>query len=210
MNKIHPKIQKYDRFDKVDIEFVMPHLMSSRQLAQETRREFKERVEIKGVPVGVSSLRLMTFAVHGTTCSCCGLKATHFAIERDMRDIGKPMADKPYHLNLYGIQDGFDILFTHDHTKARALGGVDNLSNTTTMCFFCNMNKSVGERKQCEAIKLKNAKDKVNSKLSIAEQQELNRQKNIKKKELKMLNRKPPSPQYLAIKAARLAEKATV
>ncbi|MNE07882.1 hypothetical protein D3C80_1005220 [compost metagenome] len=37
------------------------------------------------------------------------------------------------------------MLFTHDHTLARSLGGTDDASNTTTMCAKCNFLKSKGE-----------------------------------------------------------------
>jgi hypothetical protein len=34
------------------------------------------------------------------------------------------------------------VLFTHDHTLARGLGGADAIENTTTMCSPCNQKKS--------------------------------------------------------------------
>src|ERR1035437_4967983 len=89
-----------------------------------------------GIWVGVSSVRMRTFAkaetsATGMKCVCCGLEATFFAVEQS------PGQDS-WHLNLYGVKDGEETLFTHDHIKARALGGADNLSNTQLMCSPCN------------------------------------------------------------------------
>ena len=105
-----------------------------------------KRVIVDGEYVKVSSLRLKTFAKYGTKCSCCGLEATHFAIERCAEQ-------ESYHLNLYGLDDGKEVLFTHDHTLARSLGGKDNISNTTTMCSPCNFKKSIIERELKEAMR---------------------------------------------------------
>lgn len=107
----------------------------------------KAKVELAGQLVNCTSLRLRTFASKGTVCSKCGLKATHFALERTNHPTH---ANSPYHLNLWGVKDGREILFTHDHTLARSLGGADNLTNTTTMCEPCNSSKAVGEQKEAE------------------------------------------------------------
>jgi hypothetical protein len=93
-----------------------------------------------GESVPTSGKRIATFRAHGTICSCCGLKATHFAIERHKG------TTHGYHANLWGIgANGQEVLFTHDHTLARALGGANQLHNTTTMCSPCNRKKSKGE-----------------------------------------------------------------
>lgn len=89
-----------------------------------------ERIMVK-----VSSLRLRTFALKGTKCSCCGLEATHFNIECAVANKNQ------WHLNLYAG----DILFTHDHTLSRGMGGADAIENTTTMCYPCNFEKSKSE-----------------------------------------------------------------
>ena len=116
------------------------------------------RVPIENYPVGVFSLRLKTFAraykknEGKICCVACGLPAKFFAVENFAR------GHQPYaHVNLYGLKDGEEVLFTHDHTLARALGGADNLSNTTVMCSPCNSMKSVVEQKRVMA-KRKNGK----------------------------------------------------
>ncbi len=111
----------------------------------------KVRVGLNGQDISVSGLRLQTFAKeNGLVCSCCGLQASHFALERSL-----PLerVDMPFHLNLYGEKDGEEILFTHDHTLARCLGGENTLENTTTMCIECNQIK--GRKEQMASIFLK-------------------------------------------------------
>ena len=112
-------------------------------LIDEIRRRMDEyprpKTEVNGQIVKIHSLRLRTFAIHGTVCSSCGLHATHFAVERTSKNTNH----SSYHINLYGINsDGREVLFTHDHTLARALGGKDSIENTTTMCSPCNNKKS--------------------------------------------------------------------
>jgi hypothetical protein len=103
----------------------------------------KGKVDIAGYYVNVQSVRLRTFAHTGTSCGCCGIQADYFAVERSP---GNPKAG--YHLNLWGKDDeGNEVLFTHDHIIARALGGKDDLSNTETMCGPCNWEKGKIEQK---------------------------------------------------------------
>lgn len=101
-----------------------------------------DRVIILGESVGIDSLRMKTFIYKGTVCSCCNLEATHFAVERHVK---RADPDGRYHLNLWGVKNGHEVLFTHDHTIARSNGGADNFSNTTTMCTNCNNRKGIAE-----------------------------------------------------------------
>lgn len=107
----------------------------------------KEKVQRpSGKWVGCTSLRLRTFyraskKPDGIVCVGCGMKAAHFAVESSP---GTSSA----HVNLYGLKDGVEVLFTHDHILARGLGGADNLSNTQVMCSPCNNKKSIGETKE--------------------------------------------------------------
>lgn len=53
------------------------------------------------------------------------------------------------HFNLWAVDpDGTEVLMTHDHKLARALGGKNALENTQTMCSPCNGNKAVAESKE--------------------------------------------------------------
>lgn len=106
-------------------------------------------VEIEGNKVNINhSLRLRTFLKTGTRCHGCGLEATHFAIERGIRN----KEGTPYHLNLWGGISPDEIMFTHDHLIARGLGGKDSIKNTTTLCKPCNSRKSTLESRIREAL----------------------------------------------------------
>lgn len=95
------------------------------------------RCDIEGQSVNTHSLRLRTFAMKGGTCMHCGLKATHFALERMVRAV-----HPRYHLNLWGIDaNGDEVLFTHDHIVPRSRGGLDVLENAQPMCGPCNWRK---------------------------------------------------------------------
>lgn len=102
---------------------------------------------INGIELNTYSTRLQTFLKHGISCSCCNLTAVHWAIERFPNT-------QSWHLNLWATDaSGYEVLMTHDHTVARALGGADNLSNTTTMCSPCNSKKAQGEHQEAHRRK---------------------------------------------------------
>lgn len=71
-------------------------------------------------------------------CSSCGLEPSHAVV------FGTPQSPEKF-INFFAIRDNKEVLLTHDHTLARALGGSNELSNTTTMCEQCNGQKSVFE-----------------------------------------------------------------
>lgn len=137
--------QKYERLMTVDIDEVINIIVAHKENSKP--HNYDKRVLFKGEKVKLSSLRLQTFAYKGTVCSDCGLHARFFAIERTQ------IASR-YHINMWGINsEGKEVLFTHDHTLARALGGADDISNTTTMCSFCNHTKGIEEKRICESLK---------------------------------------------------------
>lgn len=149
------RMPTYVRKSKLPIEQVLADIHqaieASKSAPMANRFLDKQKVTYDGELVKIASTRLMTFAVSGTTCSCCGLKASFFAIERNLAD---EKAGRPYHLNLWGVDsDGDEVLFTHDHTLARSLGGSDHIENTTTMCTVCNFKKSLVETKILEIQK---------------------------------------------------------
>ncbi len=133
-------MNKYIRFGIATIEDVTRHIL-----------DWKDgepgRVDIDTHSVGITSLRLRTFARDFSKCKdlrCpkCNTVASFFAIENFSHSTQQT---KP-HLNLYGLNAaGEEILFTHDHIKARVFGGADNLGNTQTMCYRCNQSKGQEE-----------------------------------------------------------------
>lgn len=124
-------MQNYTRFKVVSLDQVLP------LIEKHLSKKEKIKEEIDGMSANVSSLRLKCFFVHGTSCSSCGLDASFFAFETNS-------ATNP-HLNMYGVKDGQEVLFTQDHTLARSLGGKDHISNLTTMCNPCNAAKGAVE-----------------------------------------------------------------
>ncbi len=133
---------RYMRYEVVPIEEIVP-------IIREYWNNSESRIQRpKGYWVGVTSLRLKTFcraaeSPEGMKCVTCGLEATHFAVEASPGAVST-------HLNLYGLKDGKEILFTHDHILCRALGGADDLSNAQIMCSPCNGFKSKEESKEVQ------------------------------------------------------------
>lgn len=115
-----------------------------------------EKANLDGDVVNVGSLRLMNFKVHGLTCVTCGLTGSFFAKEKTRKD-------KTYHLNLYAVRDGAEILMTQDHIVPISLNGKNSLDNVQTMCTKCNCEKGNGlqiSRQKVDPSSLLNSSDK--------------------------------------------------
>jgi len=123
--------------------------------------EAPAQIHVAGQLVWISGLRLQTLAT-ATVCQCsnraCAVMATHVAVERQVDGHGMPLTGHGYHLNVYGLRGEVEVLFTHDHTLARSLGGANDLTNTTPMCLACNATKSrhehvlLGQRRRAEGL----------------------------------------------------------
>lgn len=135
-------VKHYRRLGTVPLEAVLGAIRTG--LAQ---------AMIFGESVSLTGLRLATFAqADRPRCSNtdCQLEASFFAVEQQ----AKNAQAVGFHLNLYGVNaHGQEVLFTHDHTLARSLGGQDTLENTSCMCLPCNARKSVQEHKQVQALR---------------------------------------------------------
>jgi hypothetical protein len=96
-----------------------------------------EKIELDGELVAVTSVRLRTFAFHGTRCVSCGIQGAHFR-----KELAQPTDPRP-HLALYatGQPDMIEVLMTKDHIVPRARGGSDALWNMQPMCLRCNERK---------------------------------------------------------------------
>jgi hypothetical protein len=115
---------RYSRYKTLDIDTVIDAIRNNKQI-----HDTKDS--------GLSSLRLKTFAEKGVCCAYCGLGASYFAVEKCQGS----KSDK-HHLNLWGVKNKQEILFTHDHVHARSLGGADEIENSVTACEKCNSKKS--------------------------------------------------------------------
>ncbi len=133
----------YERLGTVPLDMVLPCLNQDHQFAT-----------VLGQVVRINGLRLKTFAMHAPRCSSphCSASYAYFAVERILGKGGAPAPEgQAYHLNLYGVNEhGNEVLFTHDHTLARALGGANDETNTTPMCLPCNHRKSIREHAQVQ------------------------------------------------------------
>lgn len=130
------KSPPYDRVGIVSVEEVLTHIWNNMNEPKNTGR-----VMIQNYSLNVQSIRLRTFALTGIICSCCKMEGKFFAIEANINK-------KNYHLNLWSVNEkNEEILMTHDHKKARGLGGQDIHDNTETMCGPCNWEKGQLEHK---------------------------------------------------------------
>ena len=114
-----------ERKEIISLEDVFPHVRMGKRKIQK---------EIKGDKIKITSIRLNVFKNSNLTCPICGAQASYFAKEKNIND-------KNYHLNLYGIYNNQEILFTRDHILPRSLGGKDTLENQQIMCEPCNLLK---------------------------------------------------------------------
>ena len=106
---------------------------------------------IEGDSINMTSFKLQTFAECGVRCKICGCKGEYFAKEK--------YPDQPYfHLNLYAVKNGVEVLMTKDHIVPVAKGGRDRLNNFQTLCYDCNKKKADKTRDKVKKDKLKGAK----------------------------------------------------
>lgn len=103
---------------------------------------------ISGDPINMTSLKLQTFASDGVRCRICGCKGAYFAKEK--------YPNEPfYHLNLYALKEGVEVLMTKDHVIPVAKGGRDQLKNFQTLCQPCNKKKGERTKDKVKKSKLK-------------------------------------------------------
>ena len=114
-----------ERKEIISLEDVFPHVKMNKRKIQQ---------EIKGDKIKITSIRLNVFKNSNLVCPICDARASYFAKEKNIND-------KNYHLNLYGIYNNQEILFTRDHILPRSLGGKDTLENQQIMCKPCNLLK---------------------------------------------------------------------
>ena len=142
-------MNKYNRHATHSIEHIVALILANRQEPEKVTKVAVSDLH----STHVTSKRLRTFARAAQAgrlyCAECGCKASFFSVDTFAHN----KADFNPHLNLYGYNDaGEEVLFTHDHIVARALGGADNLSNTQVMCSPCNNRKGQFERLIAESL----------------------------------------------------------
>lgn len=80
----------------------------------------------------ISSERTIIFK-KSTKCICCGLEGQYF---RKTAAINNNRIS--YHVDMYAIYNGNEILFTKDHLLPKSQGGHNSLNNYATCCVECN------------------------------------------------------------------------
>lgn len=87
--------------------------------------------EYEGVICGTKSPRLLTYLHHGVQCCVpgCSVRGEYFAVERATNQKGAK-----FHLNLYYMKDGIEIMVTSDHRIPKSLGGSNHVKNRQPMC----------------------------------------------------------------------------
>ncbi|WP_141736352.1 HNH endonuclease [Oligoflexus tunisiensis] len=135
------------RKETLDIADVLPHIRFTPKELSAT--SFPEAlVMIAGDPINMTSLKLQTFKENGTRCRICGCKGQYFAKEK--------YAGEPYfHLNLYALKEGREVLMTKDHIIPLDKGGRDRLNNFQTLCMECNRKKGNRTADKVKKNKLK-------------------------------------------------------
>lgn len=124
-------LQKYVRAGKFSIAEVLTFLVDALAKRADAYASFA------GHPVHVYSRRYRVFTNKGTRCVSCGLKATHFWLEKSAYQ-----KTNLYHFNLYGLNiSNHEVLFTKDHIIPKSLGGDNSIGNLQTMCRPCNGKK---------------------------------------------------------------------
>ncbi len=119
-------LRTYDRLGILSVASVLEAIAEGRP------------IEYEGVLCHTTSTRLLTYHIHGIGCcvkGCC-VKGEYFAVERHF----KPQQSR-YHLNLYGLQDGEEVMMTSDHKIPKSKGGINHISNRQPMCYPHNSGK---------------------------------------------------------------------
>lgn len=124
----------------LSLEEVQPYLPKAGQIW--VKQKPRPQAIIKEMKVFLDSFRYYVFVKNNFTCVVCNLEAAHWALERNDSE---GTDETRYHLNLYGLLDGKEILFTKDHIVSRHKGGRDILDNFQTMCCLCNAAKNKKE-----------------------------------------------------------------
>lgn len=97
----------------------------------------KGKIDFDGDKINCNSQRIQLFSQKGIKCVDCGLEAEYYR-----KTPNGSHAPGTYHINLYGVKDGVEVLFTKDHTKPKSKGGRNHISNYQTMCTKCNSKKA--------------------------------------------------------------------
>lgn len=116
-------VKEYERVATVPVNEVLKAIAECKPL------------EVEGAVCYTTGTRLLTYHVHGVKCCVpgCSVSGQFFAIEKQ--------STSSYHLNLYGIKDGREVMITSDHKFPKSRGGSDHINNRQPMCMPHNFQK---------------------------------------------------------------------
>ena len=119
-------VRAYERLTQLDVREVLKAIAEGQPFIYD------------GIVCNTRSNRLLTYHVYGTSCCVpgCAIHGEYFAIEKA---VNQKSAD--YHLNLYGTQNGREIMMTSDHRVPKSKGGGNHISNRQPMCYPHNTKK---------------------------------------------------------------------
>lgn len=95
-------------------------------------------IQYLGETCYTSGTRLLTYHTYGVKCcvpGCC-IEGQYFAVETAVNQ-----RTSRYHLNLYAVHNGKEIMMTSDHKIPKSKGGVDHICNRQPMCYPHNSTK---------------------------------------------------------------------
>jgi len=78
--------------------------------------------------------RYLNFMTNGCKCKRYGIKGEYTKLEFNIK--------QKWHLNVYAIKNGKEIMLTKDHIYPKSKGGLDNINNYQVLCERCNSNKN--------------------------------------------------------------------
>lgn len=112
-------VRMYERLGEVPVNDVLKAIANRKPL------------EFDGIICQTVGTRLLTYHAYGVKCCVhgCTVSGQYFAVEKA---INQP--DAKWHLNLYGMRNGQEVMMTSDHRLPKSRGGLDGINNRQPMC----------------------------------------------------------------------------
>jgi HNH endonuclease len=119
-------VRAYERLGTLSVQEVLEAIAKERM------------IEYEGVLCHTSGNRLLTYCVYGVSCcvSGCAVHGQFFAVEKAVNQ-----KSAKFHLNLYGMSNGAEVMMTSDHKIPKSRGGSNLISNRQPMCYPHNTKK---------------------------------------------------------------------